>query len=66
MSQIQVPSQAVLVKKPSGYLSSKYPLTVGKTYEIQGTMGPLFVISTDVPGETASIHPSHFGPKPSQ
>ncbi len=60
---VQIPDLpvAVLVQKPSGYLSSGYPLTVGKEYSILGTMGCLFVISTDVQGETASIHPSHFG-----
>jgi len=45
-----------LLEMPDGHTSKDYPLTVGNTYEFVDWSGSNIVITTDVPGETASIH----------
>lgn len=54
--------KATLNEQPDGYLSKGYPVTVGKTYEVLDFMGSCLVVSTDVPGQTASIYRGRFTP----
>lgn len=49
-----------LLEKPTGYDSQHYPLTVGNTYEFLEWSGSNVLITTDAPGETASIHYSRI------
>lgn len=49
-----------LVEQPDGYVSSQCPLTVGSTYQVIDTMGSCLVVTTDVPGELASIWRGRF------
>lgn len=56
----QLPKVVKIKELPSGALSSQYDLTVGRTYKVRGVMGSCWVIETDVPCETCSIHPDHF------
>lgn len=51
-----------LIEKPSGHLSHQYPLTVGNVYTFIGWMNTCVIITTDVPGETASVHYSRVLP----
>ncbi|MFA5996962.1 MAG: hypothetical protein WC791_00575 [Candidatus Paceibacterota bacterium] len=51
-----------LIKKPAGYLSQHVPLTLGNTYEFLEWSGSCVVITTDIPGETTSVHYSHIAP----
>jgi len=53
-----------LVEKPDGHLSHQYPLTVGSIYTFLGWMNTCVIISTDEPGQTASIHYSRVAPVP--
>lgn len=50
----------ILLEKPTGKESQHYPLTGGNTYEFLEWSGSNVVITTDVPGETASIHYSRI------
>lgn len=47
-----------LIQQPDGYSSRDYPLTMGNIYTLIGWMGSCVQITTDVPNETASVHPS--------
>lgn len=57
---IDLPEHVVLRVKPNCSLSQYYPVTLGKKYKVIGQMGCLYVIETDTPGKTASIHWSRF------
>lgn len=52
--------QVRLVDQPDGCLSRRYPVTVGRIYDVLGSMGSCLVVSTDVAGETASIWRGRF------
>jgi hypothetical protein len=55
------PKDRVMLKEqPDGYLSSSYPVTPGQCYDVLDTMGSCLVVSTDIPGETASIWRGRF------
>ncbi len=49
-----------LLEKPNGYESQHYPLTVGNTYEFIEWRGSNILITTDIHGQTASIHYSRI------
>lgn len=49
-----------LIEMPDGHTSQHYPLTVGNVYKFIEWMGSCVVITTDVPGETASIDSSRI------
>lgn len=49
-----------LIEKPTGKESQHSPLTVGNVYEFLEWSGSNVLITTDVPGETASIHYSRI------
>lgn len=49
-----------LVEQPDSCLSRHCKVTVGKIYEVLGSMGSYLVISTDVAGEDASIWRGRF------
>lgn len=61
MSQKEMPAlthqcRVKLIEKPHGCESQYYPLTVGNFYTFIEWSGSCVIITTDVPGETASIH----------
>lgn len=63
MSQATAPHAARrvrLLEQPDGYMSKYSPVTVGQVYDVLDTMGSCLVISTDVPGETASLWRGRF------
>jgi len=49
-----------LLEKPTGHDSQHYPLTVMKKYRFLEWSGSNVLITTDVPGETASVHYSRI------
>ncbi len=49
-----------LLENPNGRLSRHYPVTVGGIYKVVGLMGSCLVVTTDVPGESASIWRGRF------
>ena len=49
-----------LIEKPNGKESQHSPLTVGNVYAFLEWSGSNVVITTDVPGETASVHYSRI------
>lgn len=49
-----------LLEEPDGYMSKHSAVTVGRVYDVLDTMGSCLVISTDVPGETASLWRGRF------
>jgi hypothetical protein len=55
---IQIGDTVLLLKKPGGWLSSEYALTVGRAYTCIGFMGCCITTTTDRPGETGSYYPS--------
>jgi hypothetical protein len=60
LSVLKKGSSVKLIEKPEGCLSQYYPLTAGCVYTFLGWMGSCVVLSTDVEGQTASVHHSRI------
>lgn len=60
LSLPKLPRTVRLLEEPGGKLSSQYPITVGKVYEVRGRMGCCIVTTCDVPDETVSLHHERF------
>ena len=57
---MSLPSSVVLAKKPDGFFSRNYPLTVGNEYPVKGERGDCFLIEPDTSGDLVSVHRSRF------